>query len=132
MWAKCAENRPYCSITRLLKRTSAAACSGSAAWLRWAASWRRSQTGKSSATAHVEASSKSPGNRTMIANDQELRVTLERITKFQDQVTQLRSVETNPDNYRASVSGFLAELDRMQLEVREYLSLLPKELVEAK
>jgi len=68
----------------------------------------------------------------MIANDQELRVTLERITKFQDQVTQLRSVETNPDNYRASVSGFLAELDRMQLEVREYLSLLPKELVEAK
>jgi len=67
----------------------------------------------------------------MIANDQELKVTLERISKFQDQVAHLRSVETNPSNYRASVSGFLAEIDRMQLEVREYLSLLPTELVES-
>lgn len=64
----------------------------------------------------------------MIANDQELSVTLERIAHFQAQVTHLRKTETNPANYRASVSGFLAEIDRMQLEVRDYLSLLPAEL----
>ena len=28
----------------------------------------------------------------------------------------LRNVETNPENYHGSVSGFLAEIDRMQLE----------------
>ena len=44
------------------------------------------------------------------------------------QVTHLRNVETNPVNDRLSASGFLAEIDRMQLEVREYLSLLPAEL----
>lgn len=33
----------------------------------------------------------------------------------------------SPVNYRAAVSGFLAEIDRMQLEVREYLSVLPTE-----
>jgi hypothetical protein len=63
----------------------------------------------------------------MIANDQELQTTLERIAWFQNQVTHLRHTETNPANYRAAVSGFLAEIDRMQLEVREYLSFLPKE-----
>ena len=64
----------------------------------------------------------------MIANDQELKVTLDRIGRLQEQVTHLRQVETNPANYHASASGFLAEIDRMQLEVREYLSLHPAEL----
>ena len=64
----------------------------------------------------------------MIANDQELRVTLDRIAKFQEQVAKLRQSETNPANYHASASGFIAETDRMQLEVREYLSLHPAEL----
>ena len=63
----------------------------------------------------------------MIANDQELRMTLDRIARFQSQVAHLRNEETNPVNYRAAVSGFLAEIDRMQLEVREYLSLHPRE-----
>jgi hypothetical protein len=63
----------------------------------------------------------------MIANDQELQTTRERIDWFQHQVLQLRKTETNPVNYRAAVSGFLAEIDRMQLEVREYLSVLPTE-----
>jgi hypothetical protein len=63
----------------------------------------------------------------MIANDQELQTTLGRIAWFQQQVTQLRKTETNPVNYRASVAGFLAEIDRMQLEVREYFSFLPAE-----
>ena len=61
----------------------------------------------------------------MIADDQQLQTTLERIAWFQQQVAQLRKTETNPVNYRAAVSGFLAEIDRMQLEVREYLSSLP-------
>ena len=65
----------------------------------------------------------------MIANDRELQATLERIAWFQNQVAQLRRNESNPSNYRAAVSGFLAEIDRMQLEVREYLSFLPTERV---
>ena len=64
----------------------------------------------------------------MINNDQELKVTLARIARFQKQVPQLRKVETNPANYHEAVSGFIAEIDRMQLEVREYLSLHPSEL----
>jgi hypothetical protein len=64
----------------------------------------------------------------MITNDQELKVTQERIARFQAQASHLRQVETNPVNYHASVSGFIAEVDRMQLEVREYLSLHPAEL----
>ena len=64
----------------------------------------------------------------MIRNDQELQVTLKRIEYFQRQVTHLRHVETNPENYRLSVSGYLAELDRMNLEVRDYLWLHPNEI----
>ena len=64
----------------------------------------------------------------MIHNDQELKSTRERIARFEDQLTHLRQVETNPANYHASASGFLAEIDRMQLEVREYLSLHPTEM----
>jgi len=40
----------------------------------------------------------------------------------------LRQVETNPANYHLSAAGVLAEIDRMQLEVREYLSFHPGEL----
>jgi hypothetical protein len=67
----------------------------------------------------------------MISTDQELNVTLDRIAKFQRQVSHLRNVETNPENYYGSVSGFLAEIDRMQLEVREYLSVHPAELAKS-
>ena len=65
----------------------------------------------------------------MIANDQELQSTLDRIAWFQGQVAHLRKTEKNTVNYQAAVSGFLAEIDRMQLEVREYFSFLPKETV---
>lgn len=63
----------------------------------------------------------------MIANDQEFQAMRDRIDWFQRQIVQLRKIETNTVNYRAAVSGFLAEIDRMQLEVREYLSALPVE-----
>ena len=63
----------------------------------------------------------------MIQTEQEYRSALQRIERFQRQVEQLRKVETNPHNYRLSASGYLAELDRMQLEVREYLWSHPDE-----
>ena len=64
----------------------------------------------------------------MIKSDQELEATLERIRHFQTQVRHLRKVETNPTNYRLSASGFIAEIDRMQLEVREYLTSPPSQV----
>jgi hypothetical protein len=64
----------------------------------------------------------------MIKNDQELQVTLERIANFRRQITHLRRVEKNPENYRLSVGSYLAELDRMNLAVRDYLWLHPSEL----
>ena len=67
----------------------------------------------------------------MIKNDQELQVTLERIKYFQQQVTKLRHIETNPANYRLSASSYLAEIDKMNLEVRDYLWLHPNEMKES-
>jgi hypothetical protein len=67
----------------------------------------------------------------MIADDRQLQTTLDRITWVQNQVAELRRTETNPGNYRAAVSGFLAEVDRMQLEVREYFRFLPQEIAGA-
>ena len=64
----------------------------------------------------------------MIADDTELGVTLDRITHVQRQVAHLRRTVANPANYRAAAAGFLAEIDRMQRDVREFLSLHPSEL----
>ncbi len=64
----------------------------------------------------------------MIDNEQELQVTLERIAHFQAQLTCLRKKESSPANYHAAASGFLAEIDRMQLEVRDFLGTHPAEL----
>lgn len=66
----------------------------------------------------------------MISNDEELQVTIQRIERFQQQVARLRQVETNPTNYRLSAEGYLAEIDRMNLEVRDYFSLLPSEVTQ--
>ena len=64
----------------------------------------------------------------MIQNNLEFETTIERIRYFQQQLEKRREVETNPQNYRLSVGGYLSEIDRMNLEVREYLSLHPSEL----
>ncbi len=64
----------------------------------------------------------------MISNDEELKVTMKRIESFYQQVARLRQVEKNPTNYRLSAEGYLAEIDRMNLEVRDYSSLLPSEV----
>ena len=64
----------------------------------------------------------------MIKNDLELQATQQRIQYFYRVVAQLRATETNPVNYKSAAGGFLAEIDRMNLEVREYLLLHPSEL----
>lgn len=64
----------------------------------------------------------------MIADDEQLGVTLDRIAWFQRQVAQLRRTERNPANDRAAAAGFLAEIDRMHREVREFLSQHPVEV----
>ena len=66
----------------------------------------------------------------MIKNDQQLAATRERIYRFQQQVEKLRQVETNPWNYRKSAGGYLAEIDRMNLEICKYLWFHPRELQE--
>jgi hypothetical protein len=64
----------------------------------------------------------------MIQNDKELQGTLERITWFQRQVTHLRQVEADPVAYRLSAGGFIAEIDKMNQEVRDYLLKHPSEV----
>jgi hypothetical protein len=66
----------------------------------------------------------------MIKNDVELQATLERVELFQRQVTHLRQTEADPTAYKLSAGGFLAEIDRMNREVREYLSLHPSEMID--
>lgn len=63
----------------------------------------------------------------MIKNDAELEITQERVRHFERQVAQIRKTETNPENYRLSAAGLLAEIDRMNLEIRDYLWSLPTE-----
>ena len=63
----------------------------------------------------------------MISTVLELQTTQERIQPFQRQVARLREVEANPENYHASAAGYLAEIDRMTLEVREFLWSHPQE-----
>lgn len=64
----------------------------------------------------------------MIQNETELEVTRKRINHFWKIVDAIRKTEKNPENYRSSAGGFLAEIDKMNREVREYLSIHPSEL----
>ena len=64
----------------------------------------------------------------MIEDVQELNPGMKRIVRFHMQVAHPRRNETNPANYQGPASGFLAEIDRMQIEVRERLCSLPIEL----
>ena len=57
----------------------------------------------------------------MIKSAEELKTTMERIARFQQQVMAVRAVATSPENYQASAAGYLAEIDRMMLDVRDYL-----------
>ena len=66
----------------------------------------------------------------MIQNSKELETTLTRIRHFQKIVEKLKAFETNPRNYELSAGGFLAEIEQMNLEAREYLSIHPSEWIE--
>ena len=63
----------------------------------------------------------------MIRNDLELEAAQARLHQFQKQVAQIRKTETNAENFRMSAAGFLAEIDRMNLEIRDYLWSHPGE-----
>ena len=56
----------------------------------------------------------------MIHNDQELKATQERIAYFYQLLAQFR-VTASPENYSAMSGGYLAEIEKMQAEVLEYL-----------
>ncbi len=58
---------------------------------------------------------------------QELKATQERINHFWKMIEANRQTEKNPANYNASVGGFLAEIEKMNTEVYEYLSIHPSE-----
>jgi len=58
----------------------------------------------------------------MIRNEQELKVTQERIGYFQQLLMQLRQT-ARPDEFRAVSGGYRIEIERMQAEVLEYLTL---------
>ena len=56
----------------------------------------------------------------MIANDKELEVTQERIRRFQGILLQLR-VSASAQEFPYVASGYIAEIDKMQTEVMDYL-----------
>ncbi|MBN1904034.1 MAG: hypothetical protein JW927_02960 [Deltaproteobacteria bacterium] len=64
----------------------------------------------------------------MINNEKEYKTTVKRIAHFQKQAEHLRQTEKNSENNRLAASGFLTELDRMNLDVREYLWAHPSRL----
>lgn len=57
----------------------------------------------------------------MIKNDQELRITQERIAHFQEILLQLR-VKATPEEFPLVSSGYRSELVKMQEEVLAYLT----------
>jgi pyridoxal/pyridoxine/pyridoxamine kinase len=56
----------------------------------------------------------------MITNDQELKVTKQRIEQFQRWLAQLRRT-AQPEEFESVTSGYRLEIERMQAEVLEYL-----------
>lgn len=56
----------------------------------------------------------------MIANDEELAVTQQRITQFQSWLAQIRQ-RARPEEFEGMASGYRLEVERMQAEVMEYL-----------
>jgi hypothetical protein len=57
----------------------------------------------------------------MIQNDQELKVTRERITYLLDLLARLR-VSSRPEELALVSGGYRAEVERMQCEVLDYLT----------
>jgi len=60
----------------------------------------------------------------MVASDQELNATQERIARFQGWLRQIRQT-ARPEEFEAAGSGYRLEIERMQAEVMEYLLYPP-------
>jgi len=56
----------------------------------------------------------------MITNDQELRITQERITRFQRWLAQIRQ-NARPEEFSAAAGAYRLEIERMQSEALDYL-----------
>ena len=61
----------------------------------------------------------------MIQNEQELEVTRQRITAFQNALLALRQNQS-PSNYAQIAKNFLYEIKKMEEAVHEYLQRLPE------
>jgi hypothetical protein len=61
----------------------------------------------------------------MIQNDTELQVTQERIQRFERFLAEARKT-SSPSNYIAMAEAYLKEIEKMQAEIREYLSRVPE------
>ena len=120
--------RDYCSNMEPLSHISVPVCFGFAALPLIMEKMLQSPIGKSSVMEVSVALLKLYRANPMIENDTELQVTRDRIKRLQDQIAHLRRTESNAANFHASVSGFIAEMDRMHLEIREYLMVHPNEV----
>jgi hypothetical protein len=58
----------------------------------------------------------------VIENDHQLGIAQNRVLQLVRQAAQIRKTATNGENYRLSTAGFLAEIDRMNLEVCAIIS----------
>ncbi|MFN7947436.1 MAG: hypothetical protein U0Z53_18955 [Blastocatellia bacterium] len=63
----------------------------------------------------------------MIHNDAELQAMQERIRLFENILVEARKTYS-PVNYQAMSEGCLAEIERMQAEIRAYLSCTAEEV----
>jgi hypothetical protein len=61
----------------------------------------------------------------MIQNDTELHAAQERILRFERLLAEARKTYS-ASNYQAMADGYLTEIDRMQAEIRTYLSGVPE------
>lgn len=57
----------------------------------------------------------------MIHDDKELKTSQQRIAYFQDLLLQLR-IKATPEEFSLVSSGYRAEIEKMQVEVLEYLT----------
>ena len=67
----------------------------------------------------------------MISNDLELQGTQARIAWFYQIVANIRAQASSPEEYRLYSNSYLAELEKMNAEVIEYLKRHPSEIVPA-
>jgi hypothetical protein len=66
----------------------------------------------------------------MIQNDQELKATQERILYFEGLVAQFRVTTTAPE-FELMSGGYLAEVEKMNAEVLDYLRRHPTQTIPA-